>query len=138
MRLTLEKILTLKNIPLFAGLSEDTLADIIDEGIETPAMIGTDIVKEGEQWNDLYIVLQGQLRACKNGETVAEYNALSTFGELAALEAETAGATVSALEDSALIKIGGAALYRLMNEHASLEKNMFQTLCRRLRKAERK
>ena len=138
MHLTLEKILTLKNVPLFAGVSEDTLTDIIDEGIETPVMIGTDLIKEGESTNDLYIVLQGQLRVHKNGETIAEYNALSTFGELAALETETAEATISALEDSALIRINGSSLYRLMNEHASLEKNMFKMLCRRLREANRK
>ena len=135
MRLTLEKVLILKNIPLFAGSPETALSDIIAASEETAAMIGTDIVKEGKTWNDLYIILQGQARAHKNGETVREYNALTTFGELAALDAETAETTITALEDTIMFKISGAALYRLMNEHKSLERNLIKTLCERLRAA---
>ncbi|MBO4520339.1 MAG: cyclic nucleotide-binding domain-containing protein [Alphaproteobacteria bacterium] len=135
MRLTLEKVLILKDIPLFADLPEAALSDIISASEETAAMIGTDIVKEGDEWNDLYIILQGQVRVHKNGQTVREYNALTTFGELAALDAETARETFTALEDTTLFKVSGPALYRLMNEHKSLEKNMFKMLCRRLRSA---
>jgi len=136
MRLTLEKVLILKNIPLFADLPEAALSDIISASEETAAMIGTDIVKEGEQWNDLYIILQGQVRVHKNSQTVQEYNALTTFGELAALDAEEAKATITALEDTIMFKITGPTLYRLMNEHKSLERNMFKTLCQRLRAIE--
>ena len=32
-----------------------------------------------------------------------------------------------------LLKLSGEALYRLINEHKSLEKSLFKTLCRRLR-----
>ncbi len=133
MRLTLEKVLILKNIPLFAGLQETVLSDIIYASEETAAMIGTDIVKEGEAWNDLYIILQGQVRAHRNGQTLREFNTLTTFGELAALDAETANMTITALEDTAMFKITGPALYRLMNDHKSLERNMFKMLCQRVR-----
>ena len=135
MRLTLEKVLILKNIPLFANLPEAALSDIISASEETAAMIGTDIVKEGEIWNDLYIILQGQVRMHRNGQAVQEYNALSTFGELAALDAEPAKATITALDDTTMFKIAGPALYRLMNEHKSLERNLFKMLCQRLRSA---
>lgn len=137
MRLTLEKVLILKNIPLFAGIPEAALSDIIGASEETAAMIGTDIVKAGDPWNDLYIILQGQVRAYRNGQTLREFNALSTFGELAALDAETADMTMTALEDTTMFKISGPALYRLMNEHKSLERNLIKTLCERLRATNR-
>ena len=137
MRLTLEKVLILKNIPLFAGIPEAALSDIINASEETASMIGTDIVKEGEIWNDLYIILQGQVRAHRNGQTLREFNALTTFGELAALDAETADMTITALEDTTMFKLTGPALYRLMNEHKSLEKNLIKTLCERLRATNR-
>ena len=79
MRLTLEKVLILKNIPLFNGIPEAVLSDIINASEETAAMIGTDIIKEGDAWNDLYIILQGQVRAHRNGLTLREFNALTTF-----------------------------------------------------------
>ena len=133
MRLTLEKVLILKKIPLFSGIPEAALSEIINASEETAAMIGTDIVKEGDAWNELYIILQGQVRAHRNGRTLREFNALSTFGELAALDAETADMTITALEDTTMFKITGPALYRLMNEHKSLERALIKTLCERLR-----
>ncbi len=133
MRLTLEKVLILKNVPLFAGIPEAALSDIIAEAEETAAMIGTDIVKEGAVWNDLYIILQGQIRLHKDGKTVQEYNALDVFGELSALDAAPADVTVTALEDTTLFKIPGPALYRLMNEHKALERSIIKTLCQQIR-----
>ncbi|MBR1778757.1 MAG: cyclic nucleotide-binding domain-containing protein [Alphaproteobacteria bacterium] len=135
MRLMLEKVLILKNIPLFAGIPETVLSDLIAASEETAAMIGTDIIKEGETWNDLYIILQGQVRAHRKGQTIREFNALTTFGELAALDAETADMTITALEDTTMFKISGPALYQLMNEHKSLERSLIKILCRRLREA---
>ena len=133
MRLTLEKVLILKNIPLFAGIPEAALSDIINASVEEAAMIGTDIIKEGDLWNDFYIILQGQVRAHRNGQTLKEFNALTTFGELAALDAEVADMTITALEDTIMFKLSGPALYRLMNEHKSLGRNLIKSLCERLR-----
>lgn len=133
MRLMLEKVLILKNVPLFADIPETVLSDIIAASEETVALIGTDIVKQGESWNEFYIILQGQVRAHRNGQTLREFNALTTFGELAALDAETADMTITALEDTIMFKLKGHALYQLMNEHKSLERSLIKELCRRLR-----
>lgn len=133
MRLTLEKVLILKNVPLFAGIPEAALSDIIAASEETAALIGTDIVKEGDKWNDLYIILQGQVRVHKKGTTVREYNALDVFGELSALDPTQSDITVTALEDTTLFKIPGPALYRLMNEHKALERSIIKSLCQRIK-----
>ena len=134
MLLTLEKVLVLKNVPLFAGIPEAALSDIVAAADETAAMIGADIVKAGEPWNDMYIILQGQVRLHRNGQTVKELNALDVFGELAALDQAPADVTATAVEDSSFFKISGTALYRLMNEHKALERNIIQDLCGRIRK----
>lgn len=134
MQLTLEKVLVLKNVPLFAGIPESTLSEIIAASEETAAMIGTDIVKEGDMWNELYIILQGQVRLHKQGQTVQEHSALEFFGELSALDPAPADITVTALDDTIMFKLPGSALYRLMNEHKSLERSIITTLCRRIRK----
>ena len=133
MRLTLEKVLILKNVPLFDGIPEATLSDIVAASEEITVMIGMDLIREGEAWNDMYIILQGQIRFHKNGTTVREYNALDVFGELTALDPAPADVTVTALEDTTLFKISGPALYRLMNEHKALGKNIIRMLCRRIK-----
>lgn len=133
MQLTLEKVLILKNVPLFAGIQEATLSDIIAASEETAAMIGTDIVRQGDMWNELYIILQGQVRLHKNGKTLQEYSTFDVFGELAALDAAPSDITVTALEDTVMYKIHGATLYRLMNAHKALERSIIRMLCQRIR-----
>lgn len=134
MRLTLEKVLVLKNVPLFAGIQENVLSDIIANAEETSAMMGEDIVKEGDMWNDLYIILQGQVRLHKNGKTVNEHSSFDIFGELSALDAAPSDVTVTALEDTTMFKIHGPVLYRLMNDHKALERGIITMLCRSIRK----
>lgn len=133
MQLTLEKVLILKNVPLFAGIPEATLSDIIAASEETAAMIGTDIVREGDMWNELYIILQGQVRLHKNGKTLQEYATFDIFGELSALDAAPSDITVTALEDTVMYKIHGSTLYRLMNAHKALERSIIRMLCHRIR-----
>ncbi len=134
MRLTLEKVLILKKIPLFEGVPETVLSSIIEASEESAAMMGTDIIKEGEFWSDLFIILQGQVRLHKSGKTIQEHSSLDVFGELAALDAAPADVSVTALEDTTMFRLSGAALYRLMNEHKALERRVIQALCRRIRK----
>ena len=133
MSLIFEKVLVLKNVSLFTGVSENILSEIVACGEEVSAAEGKDVVKEGQAWNDLYIVLRGQIKEHKNGREIRDFNAPVSFGELAALDAETAPATFTAQEDSTLLKLSGKELYRLMNEHKALEKSMFKALCQRLR-----
>lgn len=133
MRLTLEKILVLKNVPLFTGVPEPALSDFIAASEEVAAMEGTDIVRKGEMWSHLYVILQGQVRMHTDGRTVQEYSNYGVFGELSALDPAPSGVTITAVEDTVMFKISGDALYRLMNEHKSIERSIISSLCRQLR-----
>ena len=133
MRLTLEKILVLKNVPLFAGVPESALSDFIAASEEIAAMVGADIIKEGEMWADMYVILQGQVRLHKNGKTFREFSTNDIFGELGALDPAPSDVTVTATDDTMMFKISGPALYRLMNEHKSLERSVIASLCKHLR-----
>lgn len=133
MQLTLEKVLVLKKVPLFSGVPETVLSEIIAACEETAALMGSDIVREGEMWSDMYIILHGQVRLHKQGKTVAERASFDEFGELSALDPAPAEVTVTALEDTTMFKLPGAALYRLMNEHKALERGIVSSLSRRVR-----
>ena len=135
MQLTLEKILVLKNVPLFAGVPESALSDFIAASEEVAAIVGSDIIKEGEMWSDMYVILQGQVRLHKNGKTFKEFSTNDILGELGALDPAPSDVTVTATDDTMMFKISGEALYRLMNEHKSLERSIIVSLCRHLRSA---
>ncbi len=133
MQLTLEKVLVLKKVPLFSGIPETVLSEIVAACEETAALMGSDIVREGEMWSDMYIILHGQVRLHKQGKTFGERASFDEFGELSALDPAPAEVTVTALEDTTMFKLSGTALYALMNEHKSLERSIVSSLSRRIR-----
>lgn len=134
MHLTLEKVLILKNVPLFSNIQESVLSDIVAACEEISVVMGTDIIQEGQFSDDLYIILQGQVRVHQSGQTIRELSVYDTFGELSALDPTTSDVTATTLEDTTLFKISGPTLYRLMNEHKALEKSIISLLCKHIRK----
>ncbi|MCQ2914598.1 MAG: cyclic nucleotide-binding domain-containing protein [Alphaproteobacteria bacterium] len=138
MQLTLEKVLVLKNVPLFQNIPETVLADIISASEEISFVQGTDIINNGDNWNDLYIILNGQVSITKNGKVVSELSNYDIFGEIAALNPTISDLTITAIEDTFVYKISGFVLYRLMNEHKALERSIIISLCQRIRDLESK
>lgn len=133
MQLTLEKILVLKQIPLFSDVPEPALADFIASSEEIVVVAGSDLIKKDELWQDMFVLLQGQIRISKDGEKIAEFLNHSVFGEIYALDPQSSDFTVTALEDSTLFRISGDALYQLMNEHKSIGRSIISSLCRYVR-----
>lgn len=133
MLLTLEKILILKNVPLFKDIPEPALADFISSAEELAAVEGADLLNVNDEWSDMYVVLQGRLRVHKDGKTLKELGNTSVLGVLYALDPAVSGVTVSVLEDTTLFRVPRETLYRLMSEHKSLEKAIIGSLCGQLR-----
>ena len=133
MQLTLEKILVLKNVPLFKDLPEPALADFIASAEELAAVAGSDLLRSGDEWSDMYVVLQGRIRIHKDGVTLKEFANQSVFGVIYALDGTISDVNVSVLEDTTLFRISSETLYQLMSEHTSVEKCIIASLCAQIR-----
>jgi len=57
------------------------------------------------------------------------------FGEMAVLDPEPRMASVSAIEDTLLLRMDGSALQDLMTEYDEIARGIVRMLCRRLRAA---
>ena len=64
---------------------------------------------------------------------VGELGERYVVGEMAALDPEPRSASVSALDDSLLLKLTSEDLDLLMSEDVEVARGIIQTLCRRLR-----
>lgn len=64
---------------------------------------------------------------------VGELGERNVVGEMAALDPEPRSASVSALDDSLLLKLTSEDLDLLMSEDVEVARGIIQTLCRRLR-----
>lgn len=134
--ITFEKILFLKTIPLFENVPEYILCDMIEQSNEITAPANSDIVKEGDILNSMYIIMQGTVSVYKKGKLLHEMKKGEVFGEVYAFSPYQSEVTISANEDASLLQIDNNTIYSLVDDHPDLAKTLISELCRRLRKAE--
>jgi CRP-like cAMP-binding protein len=94
---------------------------------------GTEIFKEGEIGDSMYIIQQGNIKIHKGDTTLAILKEKEVFGELSLLDADTRSATATADTDCTLYKIDQEPFYELMDERPEVAKGFIKILCQRLR-----
>ena len=133
MRLTIEKVLVLKSVSIFAHIPEDSLVDVAAAAEEVEYPAGAVIVRQGEIGTSMYIIVDGRVRVHDGGKVLGEMKAGEVFGELSALDPKPRSATVTALEETQVFKMSQDSLYELMSEHTDLARGIIRVLCQRIR-----
>lgn len=136
MRITFEKVLFLKTVPLFDGIPESVLSDIVEQSTDVTAIMGSDIVKAGDILDSLYIIVQGAIRFIKDGKTIKDLKRGDAFGEVYAFDPAPIDITISAIDDTLMFKLTKDNLYDLINEHPDIARALIPSLCKRLRLAD--
>ena len=131
--LLIEKVLVLKSLNLFKETPENILADLAPLMKEMQYEQGTEIFKEGETGDCMYIIQQGNIKIHKGNTTLAILKDKEVFGELSLLDADTRSASATAETDCILYKIDQEPFYELMDERPEVAKGFIKILCQRLR-----
>jgi len=131
--LLIEKVLVLKSLNLFKETPENILADLAPLMKEMQYEQGTEIFKEGDTGDCMYIIQQGNIKIHKGNITLAILKEKEVFGELSLLDADTRSASATADTDCILYKIDQEPFYELMDERPEVAKGFIKILCQRLR-----
>jgi NTE family protein len=130
----------LLSVPLLSALDASALAAFEAE-LDSLSLPGGEILfREGEVGDALYIVTAGSLGVAVRGDgghdvLVARVQAGETVGEMALLDGELRSATVVALRDSELLRLGRRSYERLIEQHPRSMLRLVSPLVRRLRNA---
>jgi predicted acylesterase/phospholipase RssA len=115
----------LTSVPLFRDLDEATLDEVVGhlEWFLVPG--GHALCQQGDESDGLYLVASGRLsiiRELPGGEEIVLSHAGrgDSLGEVAALTGNSRSATVRALRDSVLARLGRTGLDRLLERHPKL------------------
>lgn len=130
---TLEKIIFLKSTHLFGALPDDIIASVAASFKEHSTLGGGVLLKKGDFGSTMYVIVSGQVIVHDDDHEIARLGRGEVFGELAALSPEKRMASVTALEETLLLKLGSADLYALMDLNVALAKGLIEVLCQRLR-----
>jgi CRP-like cAMP-binding protein len=132
---TVEKVLFLKGVPLFADIPGEELAQLalIAEVVDGEA--GQDLVREGDQGDALYLVVEGDLRVLRGDREVSRLGERDVFGEMALLDPAPRSATVRAASDVRLLRIQREDFLEILAERTEIARGVMEVLVRRLREA---
>ncbi len=137
---SLERILLLREVPLFAELSPDDLKHVADVAREQLYPSGAVLCREGEEGYELFVLASGQVRVVKksNGtERVLATRGVGEFvGEMAIIESAPRSATVRAEGDVRALVIDAKAFKAILRDRPEVSLAVLRALSRRLREIE--
>lgn len=130
---TVEKVLALKSVDLFARLSGEDLAGIAAICRYSAFEEGETVFDEGQLGDALYVVLEGRVRVHREERTVAEIGEGECFGEMALLDSAPRSASVTALCDTTCLRIDRDDFSDILTEKPQIAQGVIRVLTRRLR-----
>jgi CRP-like cAMP-binding protein len=112
-----DRVALLAPLDLFAGASRATLEALASRSSAEPLASGSDAVREGEDPDDLFVVVSGTLVVTVAGEGVVNTKGPGeAFGEIGLLRRIPRTATVTATSPCTLLRIPGEDFLRLASE----------------------
>ena len=134
-----DKILHLKGIQIFEGLSVGEMAAIASVTEETVFPAGEDVIREGDAGETMYMIISGQVSVCKKrGEEeeieLDRINPGDYFGEMALFEDEVRSATIRTVEESRLLVLHKREFEEIVREYPQIALHICKILSHRLRK----
>src|SRR5260370_41562865 len=96
----------LQQVTLFAACSRKDLQTLSHRSEDRWVPAGTTIVKEGDDGDEFFVILEGTASVSRQGREIATLGPGSTFGELALLVDAARNATVVADTDMELSVVG--------------------------------
>lgn len=135
MLLTVEKVIILKTVDLFASLEDHVLVQIAALLHELYLEDGDPIFSKGDVGDCMYIIVEGRVRIHDGHRTLNELGAREVFGELALLDADVRSASATTRAPTTLLRLDQAVFYELLADHSDIAQGIIRVLSRRLRAA---
>jgi CRP-like cAMP-binding protein len=127
----------LKEVPLFAGLSNAELKRIAKEAREATYSPGQDIVSEGQAGGPFFCITEGLANLVLDGKKMSDLAGGSYFGEMALLEGGKRTATVRAETHVKVLAITSWNFLAILEENWEITRKILAELSRRVRELEK-
>ncbi|EYF03121.1 Npt1/Npt2 family nucleotide transporter [Chondromyces apiculatus] len=135
---TIEKILFLQRVPLFAGVAGDDLVALARGSIVISLRKGDVIFREGEAGGSLYSIVAGSVVLTTKGRETSRLGPRDVFGEMSILDRDPRTATATVTEDAELLRVSAEDFHEAVHDTVEIAEAVIRVLNRRLREADRR
>lgn len=135
----IEKMMLIRQVPIFADLAPDDLEElalIVEERRVEP---GRDLFREGDPGDAVYLIVKGGVQVFTGGtdgrpeRVLSELGAGACIGEMAVLDASPRSATVRATDRTRTLRVPGEGFKRVMSERPEMSQAIVAELVKRMR-----
>ena len=130
---TIEKIIVLKTVSIFAKTPENLLSEIALLTEEVSLKKNVVLFKKGEIGTSMYIVVEGRVKVHDENQVINILGERALIGELAALSSEPRNASITAIENTLLLSLNQESLFELMWDQREIIQGIIHVLVQRLR-----
>ncbi len=128
-----EKAGALARVPLFAGISTESMTRLAAATGEQDFAAGQFIVRQGQIGTGLYIVVDGAVRVLRGSEELADLGPGDFFGEMSVIDQQPRTASVQAITDTRCLGLASWELLQLLQTDTALSLNLIRGLVARIR-----
>lgn len=133
----LDRMLHLRRVSLFAGLSAERLSDLAHMTLERRFAAGDTIVRAGDRGDELYLLVEGEVRLTRtnDGHTIelATLRPPAFFGEMTLFDTQPRSANALATTPCFLLSIDGDAVRKVGRKHPEVYEGLLALLSQRVR-----
>ncbi len=133
----LERILLLREIPIFADLSPEDLKLVAEIAREEWYPQNSVIFQQGEEGNMMFVIVEGRVQVLRavNGtdQVLAQRGAGDFIGEMAIIESAPRSASLITQNDVRVLAIDGEVFKSILRERPDVSFALLRSLSRRLR-----
>jgi HEAT repeat protein len=138
----MERLLILRQISLFGGLSLELLEAISQIMSDARYLKGEIIFREGDLGRELFLVVEGEIAIVQDYGTdqareLRRQTPATYFGEMAIVADHSRSASAVALEDSTLLVLDGEYFKELILDRPEISFEIFRVLTERINAAEK-
>jgi CRP-like cAMP-binding protein len=127
-----EKVVGLKRVPLFEGLSKKELRELARATEDVAVDAGTVLCREGRLAQEFFVIVDGVAEVTKDGNHLATREAGDFFGEIGLITTTKRTATVTATTPLRCFILMRGDFRRVLDEHRNIEQKVMQALADRL------
>jgi CRP-like cAMP-binding protein len=136
----IEKMMLIRQVPIFSALSADDLEELAAIVEERRVDANKDLFCEGDPGDAVYVIVKGAVRVFTGGgddgrpeRVLSELGAGACIGEMAVLDAAPRSATVRATERTRTLRVPGEGFKRVMSERPEMSQAIVADLVKRMR-----